>query len=306
MLKSLLLKLQNLKKYATAKSVIIFLGCAIMVCALFLIKTLATGAPGETTGGSGALASQQLLQARIDGLASKVAGIDQLIAKAKSEPGGTAVADYSSRIDALSSEATNLSNQIDLLEQKLNDVQQTVGAGDVQGLSDSVKQLQSQVAQLQDRLKVAETSLGNTPVTVDGLAIVFITNNVEIGETGPSTPGSGQFAIKIVNTTASTITNVDVTGNIITSQYIFDALASAYPQIVDGAGLCTYTSFIKQDKAIHFEAFGNGKTALSIPAGGSITLRPKISVLAAANEKLPDLALSLSLETISFDRVPAK
>ena len=174
-------------------------------------------------------------------------------------------------------------------------------AASVAKLTTAVVSLQNQVTALQGSLKAAETTIGTTSVTVNGLSVVFITNSIDIGTTGSSTPSVAQFAVKVINTTGSVLTNIDVTGTISSSQYLSGAFAPGYPQLVDGAALCSYAYSNSGSGTLHFEAYANAKAGLSIPAGGSITIRPKISFLAGTNYQLPAMTLTIALNTITYD-----
>jgi hypothetical protein len=125
-------------------------------------------------------------------------------------------------------------------------------------------------------------------------------NNITIGPIGSVTPGTAQFAIKIVNTTGLAISNIDVTGTITGSNTYSYYLASAYPQLIDGAALCSYTYSTGGSNVISFEAYGGSK-ALSIPAGGSLTLRPKISLLAQSPYQIPVTTYNIALNAITYD-----
>ena len=168
-------------------------------------------------------------------------------------------------------------------------------------LTTAVVSLQNQVTALQGSLKAAETTIGTTSVTMNGLSVVFITNSIDIGITGSSTPSVAQFAVKVINTTGSVLTNIDVTGTISSSQYLSGTFAPGYPQLVDGAALCSYACSNSGSNTLHFEAYANAKAGLSIPAGGSITIRPKISFLAGTNYQLPAMTLTIALNTITYD-----
>ena len=51
-----------------------------------------------------------------------------------------------------------------------------------------------------------------------------------------------------------------------------------------------------------FEAYG-GKSTITIPAGGTVTLRPKVTVLAQTGTLLPNALFSVTLTAITFDIV---
>jgi uncharacterized protein YlxW (UPF0749 family) len=293
------------------KTIIVIMACSVIACSLFFIKSV-TATNSEGTAAAGIVsASEQKMQSQVSDLSAKVSNFNDIVSRLQSQAVGSAAASSAdqqvlSKIDAVTADAKNLASQVDTLKTQIAALENKNNPPDSTIPASGFDLLQKQVAELQDRLQVAETSIGNTPVTVDGLSIVFITKCVEIGVTGSSLPNVGQFAIKIINTTGTVLNSVDVTGTITGSLDFSDYLAAGYPQLVDGAGLCSYVFFMTQGQTLHFEAFGNAKTSLSIPPGGSITLRPKISVLAAAKQQLPDMTFNLALETVSFDNVAAK
>ena len=90
------------------------------------------------------------------------------------------------------------------------------------------------------------------------------------------------------------------------SRSFYEVLSANYPQLVDGAALCSYVFYIKGERVLHFEAFGNAKTSLTIPANGSITLRPKLSLLTAADEEFSSMTLHIDLKSITYDRAAVK
>ena len=212
-------------------------------------------------------------------------------------------------MSAFNNIVSQLQSQIKALETPTTSPSNPQASSEIDAMTASIKKLntavgslQTQVTALQDSLKAAETTIGATSVSINGLSVIFITNIIDIGMTGSSTPGVAQFAIKIINTTNSTLSNIDITGAITSSYYLSGTMASGYPQLTDGAGLCSYAYSCGGTNAINFEAYSSTKTSLSIPAGGSVTIRPKISVLAVTNNQLPAMTLTLALNTITYDK----
>ncbi len=289
------------------------LACAVMAISLFFLKSFASGTSEQTSAASLISGSEQRLKSQIGDLSSKISAfngvVSQLQGQAKSA--GTAAASAAEgqiqrQIDSANAETANLAGEVDSLGTQIAELQERLKSADPKNLASEIDALKAQVAELQSKLKVAETAIGNTPVTVNGLSILFITNNIDVGVTGPTAPNSAQFAVKIINNTPTALNNIDVTGTISSTLSLSDGLAPGYPQLIDGAGLCTYVFFIRQDTQMHFEAFGNGKSNLSIAQGGSITIRPKVSVLSAAKTQLPGMSLHIALETVTFDQAPGK
>ena len=160
--------------------------------------------------------------------------------------------------------------------------------------------LEDQMQTLQDNLAGNATNIGITSQTVNGLNVLFITNNIDIGATG-MTANSAQFALKITNNTCGVISNLDVTGLITTAVPFGGILATGYPQVIDGGGTAIVTSAYAGDKIVTFEAYTSGKTT-TIPAGASITIRPKISIAASANNRVAPTTFTLSINAITYDR----
>jgi outer membrane murein-binding lipoprotein Lpp len=234
--------------------------------------------------------SEQELQTQINDLSNKLSAFNNIISQLRSQ------------MKAIQTPTTTPAD-----EEVLSDIDITTAS--IDKLNTTVISLQNQVTALQASLKAAETTIGTSSVTVNGLSIIFITNSIDIGMTGSTTPGVAQFAIKIINTTSSAISNVDVTGTITSSESLSGTMASAYPQLTDGAGLCSYaysTGSINGPYTLNFEAYSSSKTSLSIPAGGSITFRPKMSIMAITNYKLPATTFKLALNTITYDTVATK
>jgi uncharacterized protein YlxW (UPF0749 family) len=302
--------------------IIVVLVCSIMAAGLFIVMSIKPVSSEGTSAAQMVSASEQKLQSQISVLSAKISAFNSTISQIQSQTGSTGVIvdtkNLATEVDSLQTQVTSLQNlvdaqdagklnaEFDTLQTQVTDLQNKVKAADTKNLTSLVDSLQTQVKELQTRLKGAETSIGITPVAMNGLNIMFITDEIQTGLTGSTAPGTAQFAIKIINTTSAAITNVDVTGTITSSQIFSEAFAVGYPQLTDGAATCSYVFFVKQADCMHFEAFGIAKTSLTIPAASSITLRPKISVLAAQEAFLPPMIFKLALETITYDRVAVK
>jgi Skp family chaperone for outer membrane proteins len=267
-----------------------------VLCSILLFASCALARSISTSTAEVASASGQQLQVQIDDLTNMISAYNNVISQLQSQIKTLQTAAESETKTSSTTSPTNqqISNEIDTLKTSISK------------LTPVVTYLQSQVAALQASLQAAETTIGTSFITVNGLSVVFITNDVDIGVTGPTTPSVAQFAVKIINTTSSAVTNIDVTGTITSSRSFSGTVAAGYPQLVDGAGLCSYACFHGGSNVLHFEAYSGGKTTLTIPAGGSITIRPKLSILATANNQLPPIAFVLALKTITYDVVPKK
>ena len=260
----------------------------ILVCSLLaLTSCTSAGTTGTTTASS----SEKQLQSQIDDLNSRVFAFNTAISQVRTQI---------SKTDTNTANAQSNQDAIDALNQAVADINNSIST-----LQKSIKTtqtgLQAQIIALQKSLQAAATSIGITPVTLNGLSVSFITGNITIGTTGSTIPNAAQFAIKIGNTTSSDISNIDVTGTITCSNYNFLSIASNYPQLIDGVALCSYAFSIGGSGIVNFEAYGASKTSLSIPAGGSITLRPKLSILARTGYQIPPTNAIIALNSITYD-----
>jgi hypothetical protein len=142
----------------------------------------------------------------------------------------------------------------------------------IQNLGDKMSALEDQMQTLQQNLVGNATNIGLTSTSVNGLGILFITNNIDVGTAGTTSAFTG-------------------------------TLAAGYPQVTDASGNATITSTYAGDRTVVFEAYGGAK-GLTLPVGGSITLRPKISIMAAANNKIAATTFTIAINAITFDKQP--
>lgn len=267
--------------------IIVIVAFSIMALSLFMVKTFVKN-KSQGTATHQVNTTEQALQSQINTMSGQISSLNNVIAQLQTQTktmstqtGSQLNPQVSSRIDTMSVETEQLTTKVHALEAK--------------------------VATMQDQLKAAGTSIGIVPIMMNGLSVTLITDEFNLAMTGSSTPNAGQFAIKIANTTTNSVfTNLDITGTVTSSEGSLGALAAGYPQLVDAAGLCSYAYYLTQDKIMNFEAFGNGKASLSIPANGSVTLRPKIALLAAANQRFPATTFNIALSTITYDTVASK
>jgi outer membrane murein-binding lipoprotein Lpp len=261
--------------------IMVISGCSLLALTVFLVRSFILPNLVEEPSAMVESTSEQRLQTQINDLSNQISSVNSSITQLQSQ------------INSMATQIEPQANQVSL--SKID----TIGSQN-QILTGKIDALQAQMMTMQDNIKLASTSIGISPVNINGLSVTFITENISLGMTGASNVNFGQFAIKIANTTNTAFNNVDVTGTISSSQFLGSSLATGYPQLVDGSGLCSYTFYL-QNNIVNFEAFGSGKTSLSIPPGGSITLRPKISLLAAEKGYFPATNLNISLKTITYD-----
>ena len=282
----------------------------IVVCSLLVFssssqaKIAKTTSLGETSSNEIVSPTEKQLQLQVNDLLTSVSDLNNTISQLKSqikttEAFTTPPADQQAinTVNDLTSKVTDLSNTVNALQEQVNTLHDN--------LSTNVNTLEEQVKTLQESLSGNVTNIGTTSMSINGLSVTFITNNIEIGMTGSTTAGTAQFAIKIANLTSSVVSNVDVTGTLTSSQYIAGNMVAGYPQVTDGAALSTITYSYTGDKTVNFEAYG-GTKSLSIPVGGSITIRPKISILATANNKLAATTFTIAVNAITYDVGVAK
>ncbi len=264
---------------------------AIMVCSLLVFASCTSSNKSKSVTSTTATLSpsEKQLQSQINDLSSQVSAFKNIVSNLQDQ---TKTTQTPTTLPAQQAD-DQVSSEIDSITEN------------IKNLNDSVSILKQQVQTLQDSLKTAATNIGVTSTTINGLSVIFISNNIDVGIIGSSTPGVAQFAIKITNATSSTVSNLDVTGTITSLQSISGTMASGYPLITDGAGLSSIAYSNSGGNTIFFEAYG-GTKSLSIPAGGSITLRPKISILATASNKLPATTFIIALNAITYDTVATK
>jgi outer membrane murein-binding lipoprotein Lpp len=261
--------------------IIVITVCSLIALAIFFIRYFVLPNLSEEATTKIVGTSELRLQSQINDLSGQISSLNSVVSQLQSQ------------IKAVSTQIGPQPNQASL--SKIDTV-----ATQNELLNGKIDVLQAQMATMQEKLNTTSTSIGITPVNINGLSVTFITENISLGMTGPSNINTGQFAIKIANTTTSVFNNVDITGTISSSQYLASSLATGYPQLADGSGLCSYTFYLLNG-IINFEAFGSGKTNLSISPGGSITIRPKISLLAIEKGYFPATNLNIALKTITYD-----
>jgi chaperonin cofactor prefoldin len=265
----------------------------IVVCSL--LAGASCKASNKTTPPVTTTTSAQQLQLQINALSGQINAFNSALSQLQSQintttPTPTTTTEdpqVAASISSLTDTVKNLSNTISTIQKQINS---------------NESGLLQQVEALQNGLQAAATSIGIMPVTMDGLNVSYIATNITVGATGATLPGTAQFAVKITNTTGNNLANLDINGYISSSNSFSTNFAPGYPQLIDGAGLCTYNFFTNGASTLYFEAYG-GKSGLSVPAGGTITLRPKISMLALTGNQLPAANLGITLTAITFDIV---
>ena len=268
------------------KLISVIVVCSLLACA-------GCKSAGKITP-SAATTSDQQLQSEINTLSIQVNAFNTAVSQLQSQINTTITP-----ATTTTTEDSQIAASISSLTDNIKNLNSTIATMQKQ-INSNENGLLQQVEALQNSLQAAATNIGVLPVTLNGLSVSYITNNITIGITGATLPGTAQFAVKITNTTTNAITNLDVTGYITSSMPFSPSIAVTYPQVVDATGLCTYNIYIGGTSTVYFEAYG-GKTSISIPAGGTVTIRPKISLLASTGNQIPATTLSVSLTAITFD-----
>lgn len=265
----------------------------IIIAACSLLAGASCKSADKTTPPVTTTTSAQQLQLQINTLSGQINAFNTALSQIQSQINTTTTTTpdedprIAASINSLTDTVKNLNGTISTMQKQINS---------------NESGLLQQVEALQASLQAAETTIGVLPITLNGLCVSYITNNITIGITGATLPGTAQFAVKITNTTANAITNLDVTGYVTSSMPFSQSLAAVYPQLSDAAGLCTYNIYVGGTSTVYFEAYG-GKTGISIPAGSTVTLRPKISFLALTGNQIQATTLSVSLTALTFDVV---
>ena len=211
-------------------------------------------------------------------------------------------------LNPLGSTVATLQSQLSSIGSRLNDLQSTVENlpqtnTNLTPITESITALQEQVKTLLAN-QSANTVIGTTPVIVNGLSVVFITNNVYLESSNAITAKTVQLSVKITNANSFAVKNVDITG-VISFSPVLTGTAAGYPILVDASGTTNYTYYYGSGLSIVFECYNQTinkvVSTISIPANTSITLRPRITVLGSTTAT-PASSVVISLTTIAYDK----
>lgn len=276
---------------------------------LALVVVLATSCtPTKTPATTPAVSDSVTMQQYIE-LASRVDTLDLEIKNLSKVPQQTT--DYSKTITDLQSQVSGLTKSINDAKTSANSAVATSSAAtaNLANLTTVVNSLKASITALQNA-QAANTVIGTTPININGLSVTFLTSTAYMPTINNTTPATVQFAVKITNATDKDLTNVDITGAIVFSSYLYH-LADGYPKIVDADGKTTYNFFYNGATTVNFEVYSTQVLAgrvyvtsnLSIPKQSSITLRPRISIQSSADYSISAQTVNLSLSTIAYDIV---
>jgi uncharacterized protein YukE len=218
------------------------------------------------------------------------------------------IATLPSSVATLQSSVTSLQSSVATLTSANKSLTTTVAANDVtiKGLTANVSNLQSNVSslksnvdQLQQLVGGQSVVIGVNPTNINGLSVTFpIPSGYIYGRAEATTPSYAQLAIKITNNNSYSIVNVDITGVVTFSTNLY-YISPGYPTMVDAnTGGPNYIANATGGSSINYEVYSTAKipVAISIPAGGSLTLRPRIGLLKDA------AYATISISTISYDK----
>lgn len=177
--------------------------------------------------------------------------------------------------------------------------------GQIASMDAEIEALNSTIQSLREALEDYGTSevIGIEDHDISGLSVVYVVNNTAITTVGAGNVRYAQLAIKLSNANSYAITNVDVVGKITLSYNLYGDLAAGYPKLSDAAAGWSYIYNYNADRVVDFEVYALGGKPIVIPAGGTITLRPKIELLAAPDETLPKAVRAVATITaIAYDK----
>jgi len=225
---------------------------------------------------------------------------------------GAQMSGLSAQLAATSSSVATLSNSVSANQASIGSIQsavqaaqgqlaaiQPVNPADVAGLKQTVSGLSARVAELEKQTSGGGLVAGGQSTTVNGLQVTSLINNVAVGLGAKTVP----LAIRIANVNAFAVNKVDIAGTITLSAVI--QFSAGYPTVSDGAGAVGYVTTFSASttQVIGFEAYATpAGAAISIPAGGSITLRPVVTLGATAPVIGYTSTFTLAITAIAFDK----
>jgi hypothetical protein len=222
---------------------------------------------------------------------------------------------YLTELATLSAQVANLSNKVAAIptptpfdptkiEEEIAalQAQPTQTPVDLSNINEEIGQLQAQVKQLQSPQTVV---LGTSPVSIGGLGVSFIVPSQLVSvPQGATSPSYAQLSVKISNSNSYSLVNVDIVGSITFSTGLY-GLAPNYPTLSDSvAGGVNYLASFNGANVINFEVynFGPNGAALSIPANASVTLRPRVGLLASTGAFFNSVNAVIAITGITYDK----
>jgi len=228
---------------------------------------------------------------------TQIGGVQADVNALKTAQGSVSIAQIQKEIDQLSNQVLNKQNP--------TSAQLTSMVSQISALSDRLTVIEK--AQQDFKTTLAGLSQPTTGVigaqtqTINGLSVVFVSNGIQIPSVTTSVT-TAQLAVKITNTNSFNINNLDIIGKVIFSSPTTN-IAAGYPTLTDASKIYTYVSTFTGYNTIYFETYGGDKgQTISIPAGGSITLRPVVGLKAAATSVMTPGIITVSLDTIAYDK----
>jgi len=200
----------------------------------------------------------------------------------------------------VTSQLSSISAQVDALK-KLIDSYSTGNAEEVKKIADLTNKVTTLTAQLDSFKQTigASTSIGVNPTTINGLTVTILAKDYTIPSIVAGTLYSPQMTVKIANSTGKKITNLDILGAISFSQYTY-GFSAGYPTLVDSASIVPYVYGYDGAGTMKFEVYQNASgKAISLDAGASITLRPKVGMMLPYS--IGSETVTLTITAISYD-----
>jgi hypothetical protein len=186
----------------------------------------------------------------------------------------------------------------------------TSGSSGTTALQGQITSINAEIAGLQAEQKTIlqgetanNTTIGPNPVTINGLSFAFLYSSVFLPVATASTPASAEFAVKIENTNSYSVNNLVLAGVFSFSTYP-SAVANNYPQLTDDAGAVVYNEVEYNGASgttFTVRSTTSGSTPITLAAGSSIILYPKLTMLAAATYTTPATTVTLKITGVVYD-----
>lgn len=163
---------------------------------------------------------------------------------------------------------------------------------------------EADIRELRRHVSASSVIIGVQPTVVNNLSVFFLLNNQSVTSPGSATkPSYVQLAIKLVNNNDYDLLNVDIIGTITLTFGTGSSttMAVGYPTLIDEAKAFIYSSNYSESNILSFETYSTGKEAINIPAGKSITLRPRVGVLQVGAGSAMTLSAKVSISAITYD-----
>jgi hypothetical protein len=248
------------------------------------------------------------LQGTIAGLQTALTGLTSQVqvATASGTANTTSIAGIVARLDTLQANLSKWTAENSAAQVSIASLATDANSfkASVISLNTDIQALKADVATIKSERAGAGATIGMASVNINGVDVAFLLNNVHLSPADPVTPGVAQLAVRITNGTSRSLIGVDIIGSVLLSTSLLGGIKTGYPTLVDGVAAYAYNAYYNGSNAINFEVFSVGGKDITIPKQSSITLRPRVTFLAAAGSLIPAMNLTISLSTISYDLGP--